>query len=104
MSINNSARALPGIELIATMTGSPVQIGVFLHPPVHVIFDNLSNVAVVVSINGVQWKTFGAGTAVALDMRANHGLAENYAFSAGDVITGDGASGEFSVAYTYARE
>lgn len=104
MSANNSQRATPGTELKATMTGSIVKIGAFVAPPVHVIFDNLGTVTVTIYINGVQWKTFAGGSALVLDMRANHGIAPNYAFNTGDTISGNGASGDFSVAYTYAKE
>lgn len=103
MSVNNSQRAVAAPELIETMTGSLIEIGSFIAPPVHVIFDNLGTVAVTIYINDVQWKTFAAGTALVLDMRANHGIAPNYAFNQGDVISGNGASGDFSVAYTYAQ-
>lgn len=104
MSNVNSAVALPGTELINTMTGSDVLIGTLLHAPVQIIFDNLSTVAVVIKINGNNWKTFGAGTAVLLDMRANHGFAEDFSFQKGMSFYGNGASGQFSIAYTYAKE
>ncbi len=104
MSANNSQRAVAAPELIETMTGSTVEIGSFLYPPVIVIFDNLSTVAVTIYVDGVQWKTFSAGTALVLDLRAAHGLAANYAFDRGTVISGNGASGDFSVSYLYAKE
>lgn len=104
MTFNNSQRAVPAPELIETMTGSPVTIGTLIAPPVQIIFDNLGDATVVISINGVEWKTFGPQAALVLDMRANHGIASNYSFDNGTVISGDGASGDFSVAYTYARE
>lgn len=104
MSANNSQRAVAAPELYATMTGSQVIIGKFLYPPVHVIFDNLSAVPVTIYIDGVQWKTFAAGSALVLDMRAAAGSAPNYAFNRGTSISGNGASGDFSVAYTYAQE
>lgn len=102
MSINNSARGAFAPELIATMTGSPVVIGSLAYNPVVMYFDNLSTVSVVIFANGVQWKTFGAGTALSIDCRANAGNAENYTFPLGTTFTGTGASGDFSIAYTYA--
>lgn len=104
MSANNSQRAVAAPELYATMTGVSVIIGKFLYPPVHVVFDNLSTVAVVIYVDGVQWKTFAAGSALVLDMRGNHGLAPNFTFNRGTSISGIGASGDFSIAYTYAQE
>lgn len=104
MSTVNSARAQFGVELINTMTGSDVLIGTLLHTPVQIIFDNLSSVSVVIKVNGINWKTFGAGTAVLLDMRANHGFAEDFTFDKGTSFYGNGASGQFSIAYTYAKE
>jgi len=103
MSINNSQRALPAPELIETMTGSNVLIGTLLYNPVIIIFDNQSTVSVVISINDVEWKTFPAGEALVLDMRAAHGLAANYTFDVGTSFYGNGASGDFSISYLYAK-
>ena len=104
MSVDNSAVAIPGTELIATMTGSPVLIGTLPQIPAIIIFDNLSSVPVVITIGDIQWKTFAAGSALVLDLRAAHGNARNFAFPAGSSIYGNGASGDFSVSYIYAKD
>lgn len=103
MGINNSQIALAAPELIATMTGSNVLIGTLLHAPTIIIFDNQSAVSIVISIGTVQWKTFPAGEALVLDLRAAHGLAANYTFSEGTSFFGNGASGDFSISYLYAQ-
>lgn len=103
MSIDNSAVALPGAELKATMTGSSVLIGTLPQAPAIIIFDNLSTVSVVITIGTVQWKTFSAGSALVLDLRAAHANAKNFFFAAGTAIFGNGASGDFSVSYIYAK-
>ncbi|HEY3527463.1 MAG TPA: hypothetical protein VGK47_14805 [Nitrososphaeraceae archaeon] len=103
MSINNSIRAVAATELIATMTGSNVLIGTLIAPPVILIFDNQGSASVVISIDNIQWKTFPAGEALVLDMRGNHGMAANFTFDEGTQIFGNGASGNFSVSYLYAR-
>lgn len=103
MSTINSMKMGFAPELIASMTGTPVVIGVLQFPPAVMYFDNLSTVSVVISVNGVQWKTFSAGTALSIDCRTNKGSAADFCPSVGDVITGNGASGQFSVAYTYPK-
>lgn len=103
MGINISQRAIPAPELIATMTGSNVVIGTLVESPVIMILDNQSTVSIVISINGVSWKTFPAGEALVLDFRANHGIASNFTLDRGTVISGNGASGNFSVSYFYAQ-
>jgi hypothetical protein len=103
MTVNNSQVALPAPELYATMTGAQVLIGELLYNPTIIIFDNFAAVSVTVYIGAVQWKTFAAGEALVLDMRAAHGLAANYTFSVGTKIYGVGASGDFSVSYLYAK-
>ena len=104
MAINNSQVALPATELIQAMTGSSVLIGTLLFNPTIIILDNQSTTSVVLSINGVQWKTFTGGEAIVLDMRANHGIAPNHTFSVGDSFFGNGAAnGSFSISYLYAK-
>ncbi len=104
MSINNSQRGAFAPELLETMTGSPVLIGTLLYNPVIIIFDNQSTVAVEISTDGVTtWKTFPAGEALVLDLRAAHGNAPNYTFDVGTSFYGDGASGDFSISYIYAK-
>lgn len=105
MAINNSQRAGFAEELIATMTGSPVLIGTLEFNPVIIIFDNQGTVSITISIDGgvTNWKTFPAGEALVLDLRAAHGLAPNYTFDIGTSFYGDGASGDFSISYIYAK-
>lgn len=94
---------LPATELKATMTGSSVLIGTLLQCPVKIIFDNLGGVSVVVStsLDGgttkTAWKTFNGGTAIVLD-------DDLWAFPKGMSFWGVGASGDFSVAYTYIKQ
>ena len=104
MAINNSQRAGFAEELLGTMTGSSVLIGTLLYNPVIIIFDNMSSVAVEISIDGgaTTWKTFPAGEALVLDLRAAHGYAANYTFDTGTSFYGNGASGDFSISYIYA--
>lgn len=103
---NTSQRAIAAPELSAAMTGSFTTIGTLVAPPSHIIFDNQSTVAVAISFDGgtTTWKTFSAGEAVVLDLRAAHGMASNFSFDQGTVISGNGASGTFRVSYLYARE
>jgi len=103
MPVNNSQRALPAPELIATMTGASVLIGTLLYSPAIIVFDNQSTVSVVLSIGNVSWKTFTAGEAIVLDLRAAHGLAANFTFDVGTKFYGNGASGDFSISYIYAK-
>lgn len=106
MGINNSQRALCAPELMGTMTGTPVLIGTLEFNPVIIIFDNQGDVAVEISVDGgaTTWRTFPAGEALVLDMRAAHGLAANFTFDKGTSFYGDGASGDFSISYLYAKE
>lgn len=105
---NIAQRAVPATQLTinaATLSGTPALIGVFNHSPVIVIFDNQADVAVVITINGVSWKTFPAGEALVLDMRGNHGNAPNFTFDQGTTVMGSGSAGTgiFSVSYLYAQ-
>lgn len=104
MSINNSQTFDFPAELTATMTGSAVAIGTLLFNPVIIIFDNQGTAPVAISTNGgtTTWRTFPAGEAIVLDLRANHGLAANGTFRLGTTFTGTGASGTFSISYIYA--
>lgn len=105
MSVNNCQNAVCAPELLATMTASAVLIGTLIANPVHIIFDNQGTVPVAISSDGgaTTWKTFTGGEAIILDMRSNHGIASNYTFRIGTQFTGTGASGNFSIAYTYAE-
>ncbi len=103
MGINNSQRAVAAPELITAMTGSNALIGTLIENPTIIVLDNQSTTSVVLSINLVQWKTFSAGEALVLDLRAAHGLAANYTFGIGDSFFGNGAAnGNFSISYLYA--
>jgi hypothetical protein len=107
MTINLSQRAGWPNELLATMTGSPVLIGTLLFNPVIIIFDNQSTVPVAISINdstgSTVWKTFGAGTALTLDLRCQHAGAPNFTADLKTAFYGNGASGNFSITYIYAK-
>lgn len=106
MAINNSQRAKCAAELSASMDGTNKVIGTLTHNPVMIIFDNQGTVPVAISDDGfiTTWRTFPAGEALVLDMRAAHGLAPNYTFDLGTQFSGNGASGTFSISYTYALE
>ena len=107
MTINISQRAIFPNELLATMTGSPVLIGVLLYNPVLIIFDNQSTVPVAISINDASgsniWKTFSGGEALVLDLRDKAHLAANFTIDLKTAFYGNGASGNFSISYVAAR-
>ena len=106
MSVYTSARVGFDVERTAVPGGSFAAIGgPILHTPVIIIFDNQTNAAVEVSVDGVNtWKTFPAYEALLLDLRANSGSAPIYTIDLGTqfYITGSG-SGQFSISLTYAR-
>lgn len=108
MSINNSQRAIFPNEMLATMTGSVVDIGTLLYNPVMIIFDNQGTVSVAISVNdptgNTVWRTFPAGEAIILDLRCQQGKAPNFTFDLGTTFYGNGASGNFSISYIAARE
>src|SRR5690348_3531545 len=106
MAVNNSQVCLCAPELTAVMTGSFVSIGTLLYNPVIIIFDNQGTVSVSISTDGgsTTWRTFPAGEALVLDLRAAHALASNFTFSVGTVFSGNGASGTFSISYVYAKD
>lgn len=105
MSINNSQNGDLAPELKATMTGSKVQIGTLLHNPVMIIFDNLGTDTVEISKDiDPTWKTFAPGSALVLDLRCQQGKAPNFTFRTGMTFFGNGASGDFSISYVYAKE
>jgi hypothetical protein len=112
MAINNSVLAIAAPELSITMNGSFQQLQVngvpsaFIEAPVIVIFDNQSTTSTgAVSFDGgtTTWKTFTAGEALVLDMRANHGQAANFTFPKGTAVYVNGTAGNFSVSYVYAQ-
>lgn len=75
--------------------------------PVLIILDNQSDVAVPISVDGVNiWKTFSAGEAIILDLRANHGIAANYTIPIGTRFSTNaavGTDGSFRISTNYAR-
>ncbi len=105
MAIDNSSVCKAAPELAASMTGGFTLIGVLIEAPVVIIFDNQSIAAIAISVDGgiTTWRTFPAGEALVLDMRANHGLAPNFCFAKGTPFYGNGASGTFSISYVYAQ-
>ncbi len=105
MGINNSLVAVTAPELSAVMTGSFVKIGTLTDSPVIIIFDNQGTVSVAISTDGgtTTWRTFPAGEAMILDMRANLGIAPNFTFPVGTTFHGNGASGTFSISYVFAK-
>lgn len=110
MSINLSVRAEMADELTidsATLTGGYDLIGTLDFSPTIIVFDNQSDADIGISNNGTStWKTFPAGEALVLDMRGNHGIADNHTFSKGMSLYATGAAGvgNFSISYIYARE
>lgn len=107
MGINNSQICLFGTEFLETMTGSTIAIGTLPVSPTIMIFDNQSTVPVQIYVNGTDasnlWRTFPAGEALILDLRANHGIANNFCPPQGTTFFGNGASGDFSISYVYAQ-
>jgi hypothetical protein len=108
MSINILQRAGFAEELReAIPVGGSVTIGSLDFNPVIIIFDNQGANAVEISVDGgtTTWKTFTAGEALVLDLRAAHGLAANYTFDVGTTFTATGTSGDsFSISYIYAKQ
>lgn len=91
-----------------SFNGTFLPIGVALiGNPVLIIFDNQTDVSVPLSADGVNiWKTFTAGEAIILDLRANNGIAANYSIDRGIVFYTNasvGTSGSFRISVTYAR-
>lgn len=99
----NNQLMLPAEELIETMTGSTVLIGTLLETPVKLIMDNQSDVVITlyISFDGgttlIQWHTFPGGEAIILD-------DDLYPFPKGTSFYGNGASGNFSISYTYLKQ
>lgn len=91
-----------------TFTGSYLAIGTALvYNPVVIIFDNQTDVSVPISVDGVNvWKTFSAGEAFVLDLRANNGIAANYTIDLGTLFLTNaavGTSGSFRISVIYAQ-
>ncbi len=79
----------------ATFTGSFQTLGAALTSgPVIMIVDNQTTVTVQLSVDGVNvWKTFPAGEAIVLDLRANSGQADNFYIDANTQFYVNGAAG-----------
>src|SRR5205085_2258145 len=75
--------------------------------PVVIIFDNQTDVSVPLSVDGVNtWKTFSAGEAFVLDLRANSGIAANYTIPIGTQFKTNaavGTTGSFRISIIDAR-
>lgn len=98
---NNSVQLqLPAPELTAVMTGVQVTIGTLIANPCKIIFDNMGTVSVQITMSSLGtsqvWKTFPAGEALILDNDLE-------CFPLGTTFYGTGASGTFSIAYTYIK-
>lgn len=81
-------------------------MGTFTENPILLIFDNQSNVAIEITNDITQtWRTFPAGEAIVLDLRANHGKAYEFSFKKGTEIFASSAAGtgNFSISYIYGR-
>lgn len=103
---NLSQTAVFQNELAATMTGSFTLIGTVVSSPVILIFDNQGEASIQIAIGPASspppsavWRTFPAGEAMILDLRANNGNAPNFTVSAGTSFWGNGTSGTFSISY-----
>lgn len=107
MSSNNSQKMKFAGELKATMTGSDVVIGTLEFAPSVIVFDNLSDQEVEISVSTLDagttvWKTFAAGSALVLDIKASNPEIGT-SFDVGTTFIGNGASGDFSISYIYSR-
>lgn len=111
MPANNSQRVGFDTErsrAATTFNGTYQTIGTALtENPVVIVFDNQTDVSVPLSVDSTNvWKTFSAGEAFVLDLRANHGLASNYTIDVGTQFSTNasvGTSGSFRISIVYAR-
>jgi hypothetical protein len=108
MAINNSQVPLFGTELSVAMTGSAVLIGTLPNPATHIVFDNQSTSSVGLYVNGTAaanlWRTFTAGEAIVLDLRAAAAAAPNFSANQNTTFYGLGAAtGNFSISYIFAQ-
>lgn len=109
--INKSQRAAVETERALAATsfdGTEQAIGTALeNPPVIMVFDNQTDVTVPIYVNGVLFKTFLSGDVFVLDLRANNGIAPNFAFDKGTLFTTDasiGTENSMRISTIYARE
>lgn len=110
MSSNSYISVRAGFDTERTVTGPFSGVSQNLGTPITVnpvimVCDNLSTVAVQLLVNGVVWKTFSAGEALVLDLRANHGNAPNFTVDIGTQfsVIGTAGTGSFSLSLIYAR-
>lgn len=110
MTLNYNQNAFPEPERSLASTsfdGTDQPIGDPLaNPPVILIFDNQTDVAVPVYVDGVLFKTFVAGDVFPIDLRANHGIAGNFSFQTGTQFSTNasvGTSGSIRISMLYAR-
>lgn len=97
---NSSSSMVVGFDtergrLATTFNGSFQTIGSALSVnPYIIIFDNQSDVPVPISVDGVNiWKTFAPYQSLVLDLRANHGIAQNYTIAVGTQFTTNASVG-----------
>lgn len=110
MSSNPGIGARVGFDTERTVTGPFTGIvqnlgSVLAFAALIAVFDNQSTVSVQVVYNGNVWKTFSAGEALVLDLRANAAHAPTFAVDANSQfqVIGTGGTGIFSLAIIYAR-
>lgn len=110
MSSNPYIGARAGFDTERTVTGPFTGVAQNLgtplsFPAVVALFDNQSDTAVQVVVDGRVWKTFSAGEALVLDLRGNAAHAPTFAADANTQfqIIGTGGAGLFSLAIVYAR-
>lgn len=101
-----SLQAIFDTERSLAVTASYQSVGSALtHNPVILIFDNQSTAAVQLSVDGTNtWKTFSAGEALVLDLRANKGNAPTFTIPIGTqfLAKGTAATGNFLISIIYA--
>jgi hypothetical protein len=94
-------RATWPTELLFALTGGTDTIGTLIYLPAIIIFDNQSANPVAIYVNQTTnvWHTFPAGEAIVIDLRANHGIADNFTSDLGTTFYGIGTedSGNFSI-------
>lgn len=111
-AINKSVLAEMAVELeiqSSALSGAGTWdlIGTLAFEPVHIVFDNQTDLEVKIGNDESNtWHSFPAGEAIILDMRANHGVADNMLFRKGMNLYASGVAGAagqyFRISYTYA--
>lgn len=97
----NNQASLPGTEISKTMNGTTLLIGTLPENPCKLILDNQGTASVALYINGTGatnlWRTFPSGEALILDQDLS-------SFPKGTIFYGNGASGVFSISYTFYKQ